>query len=93
MSFTILPDELVAMCYHGMLPGPRPSGRSTTVTYPANFNYVERERRVGGYYVTKDVPSMSFACEHVVIEVIDGDPAMQGAGFVGPGEGGPCGHI
>jgi hypothetical protein len=93
MSSTVLPLKLIPMGDHWMLVSAGPRGVSPTVTLLSDGYNVQSKWRVEGDDIAEHGPGMRLAREDCGIVGINGDPAVQDAGFVGPGEGGPCGHI
>jgi hypothetical protein len=47
---------------------------------------VEHQRRVGDHHVADHRPRVSLPRQDLVVERVTDDPAVQGAGIVGPGE-------
>jgi len=89
MSSGILPLKLISMGDHWMLIGSGPRGVPPSVTLLSDGYNMEGEWRVERHDVAEHGPGMRLAGEDSRIVGIDGDPAVEGAGFVGPGEGGP----
>jgi hypothetical protein len=92
MSSGILPLKLIPMGDHWMLVSSGPRGVPPTVALLSDGYNVQSEWRVEGDDIAEHGPGMRLAGEDCRIVGIDGDPAVEGAGFVGPGEGKPrCG--
>jgi hypothetical protein len=86
MSSTVLALKLIPMGDHWMLIGSGPRGVPPPVTLLSDGYNVEGKWRVERHDVAEHGPGMRLAGKDGGIVGIDGDPAMEGAGFVGPGE-------
>jgi hypothetical protein len=89
MPLAVFSGELITVSDDGMLVSSRPCTVAATVADLADFNDMKRQWCVYTNEVSEDKPSVRFTGYGVVVEVIDGDPAMKDARFVGPGEGRP----
>jgi hypothetical protein len=56
----------------------------------ADLDDMELHRCIQHRHVAQYMPRVGLPRQRVVVPSVDGDPAMQGAGFVGPCEGEPC---